>query len=150
MFGNIIHIGVTVSDLDRSIAFYRDTLGLAFQGEILMEGPETEKIFAKKGVKARVAYLKAEGDLAAPPVELIEFAGAGIEKRPMDLYRTGVSEICFACDDIWAEYRRLTALGVKFISEPAAFDFTASGYGKSEACYFYDPDGVILELLQPQ
>ena len=150
MFGNIIHIGVTVTDLDRSIAFYRDTLGLDFQGEILMDGPETEKIFAKKGVKARVAYLKAEGDLAAPPVELIQFVGVEIEKRSMDLYRSGISEICFATDNIWGEYKRLTAMGVTFISEPAAFDFTASGYGKSEACYFYDPDGVILELLQPQ
>lgn len=41
MVGRIYHVGLTVSDLDRSIAFYRDILGLAFQGEILMTGEET-------------------------------------------------------------------------------------------------------------
>lgn len=41
MVGKIYHVGLTVSDLDRSIAFYRDILGLAFQGEILMTGEET-------------------------------------------------------------------------------------------------------------
>lgn len=41
MVGRIYHVGLTVSDLDPSIAFYRDILGLAFQGEILMIGEET-------------------------------------------------------------------------------------------------------------
>ena len=40
MVGRIYHVGLTVSDLDRSIAFYRDVLGLEFQGEIFMEGEE--------------------------------------------------------------------------------------------------------------
>ena len=43
MVGRIYHVGLTVSDLDRSIAFYRDILGLAFQGEVFMEGEETDK-----------------------------------------------------------------------------------------------------------
>ena len=36
MVGRIYHVGLTVSDLERSIAFYRDVLGLEFQGEIFM------------------------------------------------------------------------------------------------------------------
>ena len=44
MVGRIYHVGLTVSDLDRSIVFYRDILGLKFQGEIFMEGEETDKI----------------------------------------------------------------------------------------------------------
>ena len=42
MVGRIYHVGLTVSDLDKSIAFYRDILGLKFQGEILMVGEATE------------------------------------------------------------------------------------------------------------
>ena len=38
MIGRIYHAGLTVSDLDRSVAFYRDVLGLQYQGELLMEG----------------------------------------------------------------------------------------------------------------
>ena len=48
MVGRIYHVGLTVSDLDRSIAFYRDILGLEFQGEIFMEGEETDKIYAEQ------------------------------------------------------------------------------------------------------
>ena len=47
MVGRIYHVGLTVSDLDRSIAFYRDVLGLEFQGEIFMEGEETDKMFRR-------------------------------------------------------------------------------------------------------
>lgn len=54
MVGRIYHIGLTVSDLDRSIAFYRDILGLKFQGEIFMEDEETDKMFRKENCKARV------------------------------------------------------------------------------------------------
>ena len=32
MVGRIYHVGLTVSDLDKSIAFYRDVLGIIFQG----------------------------------------------------------------------------------------------------------------------
>ena len=41
MIGKIYHVGLTVSDMDRSVAFYRDVLGLQYQGELLMEGKET-------------------------------------------------------------------------------------------------------------
>ena len=41
MLKGILHIGLTVTDLDRSVAFYRDVLGLAYLGEMEMEGPET-------------------------------------------------------------------------------------------------------------
>ena len=72
MVGRIYHVGLTVSDLDRSIAFYRDILGLEFQGEIFMEGEETDKMFRKENCKARVAYLNGSKALEAPPVELIQ------------------------------------------------------------------------------
>ena len=72
MVGRIYHVGLTVSDLECSIAFYRDILGLEFQGEIFMEGEETDKMFRKKNCKARVAYLNGSKALEAPPVELIQ------------------------------------------------------------------------------
>ena len=149
MISDILHIGVTVSNMDRSIAFYRDILGLAFQGELIMEGPDTHALFAKEGCSARVAYLRGSEVLEGPPVELIQFINKDdVEKKEADLFRTSISEICFATDDIWKEYERLSGLGVEFISEPKEFDFTSSGFGKSIAVYFKDPDGIIMELIQ--
>ena len=64
MVGRIYHVGLTVSDLDRSIAFYRDILGLEFQGEIFMKGEETDKMFRRANCKARVAYLNGSKAIA--------------------------------------------------------------------------------------
>lgn len=149
MLKGILHVGLTVTDLDRSVAFYRDVLGLAYLGEMEMEGPETECLFQQKDCKARVAYLNGSRELGAPPVELIQFVGQEPERQAGDLFRTSISELCFAVEDIGREYQRLKELGVEFLSEPQAFDYTKYGFGKSRAVYFHDPDGIVLELLQP-
>ena len=85
MIGRIYHVGLTVSDLDRSIAFYRDILGLEFQGEIFMEGKETDKMFRRANCKARVAYLNGSKAVEAPPVELIQFVDNEVNQMQSDL-----------------------------------------------------------------
>ncbi len=149
MTGQIYHVGLTVSDMDRSIRFYRDVLGLKFQGELLMEGPETEAMFRRKNCRARVAYLNGSEKAGMPPVELIQFIDSESRQLPADLFTTSVSELCFYTDDIDAEYQRLQANNVDCFSAPQNFDFTADGFGKSRAFYFRDPDGIILEMMQP-
>ncbi len=148
MFQSIAHIGFTVSDLDRSVAFYRDVLGLSYLGEMKMGGDETAALFQRQGCEARVAYLQT-ADKHAAPVELIQFTNQAAEISVPSLFKTSISELCFATDDIDLEYAQLKEKGVKFISEPQTFDSTAYGFGKSRAVYFYDPDGNILELIQP-
>lgn len=149
MVGRIYHVGITVSDLDRSIAFYRDILGLEFQGEILMSGEETDKIFNKNNIKARVAYLKGSKNLESPPVELIQFVDTAVDEKESDLFTTSISELCFYTDDIDVVYKNIIENDVECISEPAYFDFTKEGFGKSKAFYFKDPDGIILEVMEP-
>lgn len=149
MISDVLHIGLTVRDLDRSVAFYRDVMGLTCRGELLMEGPEADAMFGRPNSRARVAYLCGGRDVNSPPVELIQFTDQQPEEQRMDLFRTSISELCFVTDDIWREYERLAALGVEFLSPPQDFDFTADGFGKSRAVYLRDPDGIILELMQP-
>lgn len=149
MVGRIYHVGLTVSDLDRSIAFYRDILGLEFQGEIFMKGEETDKMFRKDNCKARVAYLNGSKAIEAPPVELIQFVDNEIHKTQSDLFTTSISEVCFYTDDIDSVYRTLIENHVECLSEPQYFDFRADGFGESRAFYFRDPDGIILEMMQP-
>ena len=146
MLKQIIHVGITVSNLEKSRQFYRDILGLKDLGEIFMEGEETEILFAKKGVKAKVAYLSGENN--SPPVELIQFIDAPTTKKEMDIFTTGISELCFYCDDLDKLYARLQQHNVPCFSKPQPFDFTKDGFGKSRAIYFRDPDGVILEVME--
>lgn len=149
MTGRIYHVGLTVSDMDRSIAFYRDVLGLTFLGELLMEGAETEAMFRRKNCRARVAYLNGSEKGGMPPVELIQFVDADLKKQPTDLFTTSVSELCFYTEDIEAAYQSLQSHQVDCLSAPQSFDFTAEGFGKSKSFYFRDPDGIILEMMQP-
>lgn len=149
MIGKIYHIGLTVSNLDRSVAFYRDVLGLEYQGEILMEGKETDALFCRENCTARVAYLNGSPTVDAPPIELIQFVDSEIVRAQPNLFTTSISEVCLQTDDIDSAYRHLIDHGVKCLSAPQDFDFSKHGFGKSKALYFLDPDGIVLELMQP-
>ena len=149
MVERIYHVGLTVSDLDRSIAFYRDILGLEFQGEIFMAGEETDRLFRMKDTKARVAYLNGSKAIEAPPIELIQFVDNKVKKVKGNLFTTSISEVCFYTDDIERVYNSLIENHVECLSEPQYFDFRADGFGESRAFYFRDPDGIILEMMQP-
>lgn len=148
MIPSIAHIGLTISDLSRSITFYRDIMGFTYLGEMTMDGPESAALFQRLGCGARVAYLQPK-DKSAPLVELIQFTDLPSTPAEPSLFQTSISELCFLTDDIDAEYQRLQALGVEFLSQPQTFDSTAYGFGKSRAVYLRDPDRNILELIQP-
>ena len=148
MITNMLHVGLTITDMTRSIHFYRDILGFNLEGTLTMDGKETDILFGRENVRASVAYVKGDKGIQTPPIELICFEGNPVTRNNTDLFTTSVSEVCFATDDIHAEYRRLKELGVDFLSEPQFFDFTKDGFGKSWAVYFRDPDGIILELIE--
>lgn len=63
--------------------------------------------------------------------------------------RPSISELCFCVEDAWFVYRELVDKGVECLSAPQAFDFRESGFGRSLAFYLRDPDGIILEVMQP-
>lgn len=147
MFQSIAHIGLTVSNLDRSIDFYQNVLNLEYVGEMKMQGNSTDQLFDKTNTRARVAYLKTK-DAHSPLIELIQFENMDINQQNANLFQTSISELCLYCEDIDQEYQRLKEKGVEFLSEPQEFDSTKYGFGKSKAVYFKDPDGIILEIIQ--
>ncbi len=118
MLKEIIHIGITVSDMERSLKFYQDVLGLTFAGKLIMEGEATDKLFAMENCKALVYYLNGSDKIDAPPLELIQFLHIDVEKQRTNLARTSASEICFKVDDIDAVYQKLLANNVECLSEP--------------------------------
>ncbi|MDO5708370.1 MAG: VOC family protein [Andreesenia angusta] len=148
MLKEIVHIGLTISDIEESIKFYRDILGLKLTGRITMTGEETDKLFNCKNTKVNIAYLIGTDEIISPPIELIEFESKEIERVESSLMRTSISELCFSVDDINKFYKHLKENNIECISEPQKFDFSEFGFGKSKALYFKDPDGIILEELE--
>jgi catechol 2,3-dioxygenase-like lactoylglutathione lyase family enzyme len=139
------HTGYTVSDLDRSVAFYRDLLGCEVLATQEKQGGYLGAIVGYPDAHVRMAHLRVPG--AAHVLELFQYLaphGGTIEAEPKNV---GVSHLCFLADDLPALYERLRDAGVEFVSPPVAVDtgINTGGYG----LYLRDPDGILVELFQP-
>lgn len=148
MIREVMHIGITVSNIEKSIHFYKYILWLTFKGEAMMEGKETDLLFNMKGVKVKIAYLNGSDNIIAPPIELLQFINEEAKKDTSQLNKISISEICFRVENIDEMYKHLIKNNVECLSEPQYFDFENYGFGKSKALYFRDPDGIILELME--
>jgi catechol 2,3-dioxygenase-like lactoylglutathione lyase family enzyme len=139
------HTGFTVSNMERSLAFYRDLLGM----EVLAEFVPAEyfqRVVGFPGARARIAFLRAPND--AHRLELLEYESPRGEPTPRETNRPGNGHICFYVDDIVAMHRRLSAAGVTFVSDP--IQITAGPNQGARAVYLRDPDGFTVELFQPR
>ena len=137
------HVGLSVVDLDRSIAFYRRVFNMRVGVEGGFGGAPYESVLALQGASGRAALL--ESDDGALQIELFEFAAPA--PRPADRKRRvcdhGLTHFCVEVNDIASEYRRMKEAGVTFHCEPRVFE--PSG---SKATYGRDPDGNVFELWE--
>lgn len=150
MLGAVAHVGITVRDMDKAVAFYRDVLGLQVLGDVTVGGQEASTVTQVPGTKLRAVYPRYADDPTGPPLELLHFIEPGDngEKPYVGLTNPGITEVAFWVKDIEKTYAELKAKGVEFYSPPQLFDLGGEGYGKVKAVYFRDLDGTTLELMQ--
>lgn len=149
MIKAIAHIGITVSNIEKSKKFYGDLLGLTFRGEMVMEGESTDILFGLDNCVVKVAYFSpAENTSPTPLVELLEFTNHTPLANKSQLNRLSISELCFSVENIDDFSNNLGIMGVKFLSKPQYFDLTNQKFGCSKAVYLKDPDGNILEFIE--
>ncbi|HUY34634.1 MAG TPA: VOC family protein [Pirellulales bacterium] len=141
------HLGLTVADIERSIVFYRDLLGMTLH----RRRPRVDNDYVAlqtgyPGVVLNVASFKVSPDSSQSleVVEYMEHAGPPAETATN---RPGNSHLCIAVSDLRACHADLKAKGVRFKSEPVAI--TAGSNAGGLVVYFFDPDGYTLELFQP-
>ena len=134
MAGGVDHLDLVVSDLERSLAFYRELLEpLGYTRLSEIEGERGE----------RVLYVGREGGMGS--VSLRERQSHARE-APYDRYDLGIHHLAFRAGsraevDERAEWLR--AQGAEIESGPKEYGYTAGYY----AVFFYDPDGLKLEIL---
>lgn len=139
------HTGFTVSDLERSLAFYRDTLGFEVLATQEKQGGYLAEIVGYADAHVKMAHLKAPG--SDHRLELFEYlAPAGLPHRS-EPRLIGPTHVCLLVDDLSGIYERLRAAGTTFFSPPVEVDTGVNRGGA--ALYLRDPDGIILELFQP-
>jgi catechol 2,3-dioxygenase-like lactoylglutathione lyase family enzyme len=139
------HTSFTVADLDRSVAFFRDRLGLEVLFVREVKQDYFDRIVGLPGCVVRASLLRIPG--SNHHVELFQYLqplGQAHEPRPCD---PGSSHLALLVDDLPALYEKLRAQGVAFASEPVAITAgpNRGGYG----IYLRDPNGILIEMFQP-
>ena len=138
------HVSVTVSDMERSLAFYCDMLGLKEIERHHLEGETISKMAGKPGVIMEVVRLEAP-ETPGVLLDLQQYVAPEGKVSDAQLGDVAHSHLCFGVPDVWAAYRDLKAKGVEFVSGPVSFDLE---WGVVYVVFFKDPDGYILELMQ--
>ncbi len=140
------HIGLTVSDLEQSVRFYRDLLGLTLVRRRTADADYVGRQTGFPGVRLEVASLRVN---AGSPVslELAQYLTHGRPAGELSTNQPGSSHLCLQVDDMHTAYEDLRRRGVRFKTEPVAI--TAGPNAGGFAVYLLDPDGYTIELFQP-
>jgi catechol 2,3-dioxygenase-like lactoylglutathione lyase family enzyme len=139
------HVGITVKDLDASIRFYHDVLGLQFSNEPSpwFDAPELGPAVGVAGAALRQVSLL----LGDTTLELLEYKSPPSEtSEPLRSNNLGASHVAFLVEDIVAKKAELEAQGISFYSDVNVVDEgVLAGW---RWVYFEDPDGYPLELVE--
>ena len=135
------HVGICVSDLDRSLHFYREALGFEELGRLDMKGKTLDQLNQLEGVKVRTAFLGRD----ASRLELIEFQAPGWvgpqAARPMN--QVGLTHLAFRVADLDAVCAKIEAAGGSLIPETRM-----EHPGPIRVIMTLDPDGLRVELVE--
>ena len=136
------HIGVCVSDLERSLRFYRDGLGFRFRSEFHVQGEPSDTLLQLHDVDLHAVYLERDG----MRIELLHYTspvavGAGTI-RPMNA--RGLTHLSLRVDDLEATLQELRAVGAGVL-QGSRIDIP--GF-EAAAVFISDPDGTLIELVQ--
>ena len=142
MIRGVHHISLSTTDLGRFVHFYRDLLGMKLDHiYAVAPGMEAfETVVGLRDVRAQIAQFNL-GNMNMEVFCYSHPAPRPGERRPA--CDAGIRHLAFDVKDIMAEYQRLKAAGVEFISAP---QYIAAG--RCTSCYLYDPDGNIVELQE--
>jgi catechol 2,3-dioxygenase-like lactoylglutathione lyase family enzyme len=142
MIRRLEHAALSVRDMERSLAFYRDLLGMRVIRDLApgLGGEKLGTVVGLPGARARIVHL----DLGGTMLELFQYLDPVGRALPAGHRQAdaGFTHIGLSSDDARADYRRLRAAGVDFISEPVEF---RTGVW---IVYFRGPDGEVCELRQ--
>jgi catechol 2,3-dioxygenase-like lactoylglutathione lyase family enzyme len=130
------HVGLTVSELDRAVEFYRDVLGLDVVSRFEVAGEAFSTAVDIDDAAGAFAHLDAGG----VRLELVEYDPEG-DATTSALNQPGACHVGFAVEDVDTVVAGLPD-GVETVSEPQT---TASG---TRLVFLRDPDGNRIELLE--
>jgi lactoylglutathione lyase len=141
----IHHHGFTVTNADRSAAFYRDVLGLELvRISDRSNLPSYDHMLGCKDVKLRIAVLRHPKNEFI--LELVQYINPPGQARPLENKFLGASHLAFEVEDVDKTYDALKRAGFGSINPPT--DIIRDGRKVARGMYALDPDGISIELFQ--
>lgn len=145
------HINVNVSDLDRSVAFYKllgfdmfrsgiPYLGLEAEKAAVLPETNAQVLNVPPGTKGRACIMQLDKGL--PKLDLTEFSSLH-GHDPLRNQDLGIVRLCLVSEDVHADYRQLVAQGVEFLGPPSGCTRRMA-----DVAICKDPDGTLIELIQ--
>jgi len=139
------HTGITVSNLERSLAFWRDVLGFELSHTAHQIGEMAREITGVAGAEIKLAVVKAPG---GHKIELLEYLAPTDRKQHVDLAPcdVGFVHIALIVDDLKAILSAINESSWKAAGKPQTLQ-SGPNAGK-RVVYVRDPDGTTIEFMQ--
>jgi glyoxylase I family protein len=138
------HTGITVSNLERSLAFWRDVMGFELSHTAHQKGELAQEITGVEGAEIKLAVLKAPG---GHKIELLEYLAPADRKRadirPCDI---GSVHVALLISDLDLVLEGISSSEWKAAGKPQTLT-TGPNAGK-RVVYVRDPDGTTIEFMQ--
>lgn len=136
----LAHIALATPDLDRSVAFYRNLLGVeTYRHANKVTGPRFDEVTGLNDVRIRVAWFNT-GNMV---LEIWQFITPKTQDpaAPLPFNKIGYNKFALEVGDLEAECQRLRTMGVELLNEPNEENGVTEVYAR-------DPDGNLFSLLE--
>ena len=144
MLKSMFHTGFVVRDIDRTIDFYTNVMGLKLVGRTERSGAFASKLLAFENAHIKGAFLEL-GD--GHQLEIIQYLNPPVGEGHLNRNDAGASHLAFFVENIDQFYADKAQRGLTFISDPAEL-FDDDGQLLRKALYAQDPDGNWLEFVE--
>ena len=140
---NLRHIGITVTDMDRSLELYQKHFGLEVVWDQIETGPCIDNLSDTQNIKVRTVKMK---DKLGGMLELLQYHShpeENVENLQSKITKIGCSHVAVTVNDVDNVYKELSALGLKFNCTPQL-----SPNGGAKVCFCRDYDGTLIEIVE--
>ena len=145
MLKSMFHTGFVVKDIDKTIDFYTNVMGLKLVGRTERTGDFACQLLGFQDAHIKGAFVEL-GD--GHQLELIQYINPPVgDGRSLNLNDAGASHLAFFVENIEDFYADKRQQGLTFNSEPASL-FDEGGKLLRKALYAQDPDGNWLEFVE--